>query len=69
MKQFYEAGGNVAAIAGIVLCAIAAGARLLGSHYVLGFEAVTLFLGGTALMVMACLAKLQLLLVKGEGAA
>lgn len=67
MKQFYEALGNVAAITGIILCAIAGGARLLGSYYVLGFAAATFFLGGTALMVFACLTKLQLLLMKEGG--
>jgi len=66
MKKFYAAGGNLAALAGIVLCAIAGGARLFGSFYVLGFEAATLFLGGVALLVLACLAKLQLLIMKGE---
>lgn len=65
MKRLYETGGNVLAGVGIALCVLAAGVRLTGSHYVLGFEAATLFLGGTAVMVMACLAKLQLLLLAG----
>jgi len=54
----------VVALAGIGLCALAGGARLAGSFYVLGFSASTLFLGGIALMVLACLAKLQMLLAQ-----
>ena len=50
--------------AGIIVCALAGVSRLLGIYHVLGFESVTLFIGGIALMVMACLVKLhQLILV------
>ena len=51
--------GNVTGGAGIIACGLAGVSRLLGSYHLLGFEAVTLFIGGIALMVMACLAKLQ----------
>jgi hypothetical protein len=59
MNRILDIVGNVAALAGILVCLVAGVVRLSGSFYVLGFEAQTLFLGGIALMVMACLAKLQ----------
>ena len=55
--------GNVIGAAGIFVCALAGGSRLLGAHYLLGFETATLFIGGTALMVMACLMKLHQLTI------
>ncbi len=63
MERLYALGGDLVALAGIVLCLVAGSTRLAGAYYVLGFSASTLFLAGVALMVMACLAKLQLLLL------
>ncbi|MBW2647102.1 MAG: hypothetical protein JRE23_13195, partial [Deltaproteobacteria bacterium] len=51
--------GNIAAALGILVCLVAGASRLTGSYYVLGCQAITLFTGGIALMVMACLAKLH----------
>ena len=51
--------GNIAGALGILVCAVAGIFRLSGSFYVFGYEAQTLFIGGIALMVMACLAKLH----------
>jgi hypothetical protein len=64
MKKVIDVAGNIVAGLGILICLGAGLARLAGSYTVFGFEAITLFTGGTALMVMACLAKLQLLLMK-----
>ncbi len=50
--------GNVAALLGIIICLIAGIARMTGNYHVLGYESITLFTGGIALMVAACLAKL-----------
>ena len=55
--------GNVLGVAGIIVCTLAGASRLLGSHYLLGFESLTVFIGGIALMVMACLVKLHQLTV------
>jgi len=41
-------------------------ARLLGFFYIAGFAASTLLLAGIALLVLACVAKLQLLLLAQE---
>jgi len=51
--------GNTAGALGVLVCAVAGVFRLSGSFYVFGYEAQTLFIGGIALMVMACLAKLH----------
>lgn len=59
MNNLLELAGNLAAILGILVCAVAGVARLTGYYYVFGYEAVTLFIAGMALMVMACLAKLH----------
>ena len=53
--------GNFAAITGIVICLIAGLIRLSGNSYFFGYEAITLFIGGIAFMVLGCLAKLSIL--------
>jgi len=59
MKNLLAVAGNVTALAGVLICLIAGATRLVGSFYVLGYEAMTLFNVGVALMVTACLAKLH----------
>jgi len=54
--------GHVAALLGILLCAISGFARLSGAYLLAGMEAGTLFSLGVGLMVFACLAKLHLLI-------
>lgn len=51
--------GDGAGILGVLICLVAGVARILGSYHVAGFEAITLFTGGIALMVLACLIKLH----------
>ena len=63
MDKMLDLLGNVVGVTGIIVCTLAGASRLLGSHYLLGFESVTLFIGGTALMVMACLVKLHQLTI------
>ena len=58
MNGLIQLTGHAASILGILVCLITGLTRLTGSYYVLGFEAQTLFIGGIALMVMACLARL-----------
>ena len=50
--------GNIAALLGILICLIAGFNRLIGSYHLLGYEDMTLFIGGIGIMVAACLAKL-----------
>ena len=47
--------GNLAGIVGGALCFFAGMVRLVGQYQFLGYEVRTLFLGGIALMVLACL--------------
>lgn len=54
--------GHAAAILGIVLCAVAGYARITGSFYVAGYEAMTLFNVGVGVMLFSVLVKLELLL-------
>lgn len=59
MDKLLDVSGNVVGIAGILICLLAGISRLIGEYYILKFEIVTLVIGGTALMVMACLIKLH----------
>jgi len=59
MHKMIQVIGNIAGILGIAVCLITGIMRMSGHAIVFGFEAITLFIGGIALMVMACLAKLQ----------
>lgn len=59
MERLLAVIGNGAGVVGVLICLVAGATRLAGSFYAFGYEAGTLFLGGTALMVMACLAKLH----------
>lgn len=59
MKHTLSVVGNLAGLTGILLCFFAGMVRLVGQHHILGYEMRTLFLGGIALMVMACLIKLH----------
>lgn len=59
MDKFLEIVGNFGAGLGILICLLAGVGRLAGNYYLFGFETITFFTGGIALMVMACLAKLN----------
>ena len=50
--------GNVIAVLGFLLCAVAGGARLTGMFYVASYEAITLLQVGTSLMIAACMLRL-----------
>ena len=59
MQQLLTLSGHIAAVLGILLCLASGLARVSGSYHLAGYEATTLFIVGTGLMVFACLAKLQ----------
>ena len=61
MHQLLTLTGSIAAISGILVCAISGLARVSGVYYLAGYEATTIFTVGTGLMVFACLVKLELL--------
>jgi hypothetical protein len=59
VNKLLDAAGHTVSIVGIVLCLVAGISRLAGSHHVASYETLTLMIGGIALMVLGCLAKLQ----------
>ena len=59
MEKVLDLIGNVTGGTGVLVTFVAGISRLLGNYHLLGFELVTLFTGGIALMVMACLVKLH----------
>jgi hypothetical protein len=61
MKTIIGQIGNAAAIIGILVCLISGGARVMGSHFLIGYEAITLFNAGVGVMVFAALAKIHAL--------
>lgn len=50
---------NIAAVLGILICAAAGIGRILGFYHVLDFQTITLFIGGTSLMVFSGVIKLH----------
>ena len=46
MKHLLETGGNGVALLGVLVCLVAGGARVAGAYYLMGFELMTLFIGG-----------------------
>lgn len=62
MPKAFTTIANLAAILGIVLCAVSGAFRLAGYPYAGGYEAMTLFNAGVGLMVFAVLVKLEALL-------
>lgn len=61
MSKLLASVGNVAGVAGVLVCAVAGAARVLGQYDVGGLSMITLFIVGTGLMVFACLVKLHLI--------
>jgi type IV secretory pathway VirB2 component (pilin) len=59
-ENFLGIVANIVAAIGVVVCAVAGFSRLLGSYDVLGYQAMTLFIGGISLMVFAVLIKLHI---------
>jgi type IV secretory pathway VirB2 component (pilin) len=66
-NNLFGAVANIAAAVGVVACAATGLNRLLGGHHFLGYEAMTVFTGGVALMVFAALIKLQIIDSKLSG--
>lgn len=55
---------DVVAVLAILICLAAGLVRLSGSYYLAGYEVLTLFNAGMAVMIFACLLKLKLLQLK-----
>lgn len=59
MDKMIAQGGNIVGIAGVLLTAVAGGARVMGQYYIGSFETMTLFVGGMGLMLIGCVAMLH----------
>lgn len=57
-----QMGSNVVGIAGLVVCCAAVLLRVMGNFHIAGVEVMTVFNGGMALLLIACLAKLEVVL-------
>ena len=56
--------GSVVGVIGILICLSAGLVRVTGGHWLFGFEAFTLFLGGIGVMMVACLLQVQAIALK-----
>ena len=66
MERLISLAGNLLAVIGLSMCLVAGLVRLSGDFHLFGYSAMTIFMAGTGLMMMACLAKLELLLLRGR---
>jgi len=66
MERMLVLVGNLSALAGILLCGGAGIARLMGHYLTFSYATMTLFQIGTGLMVLACLCKLESLLIRSR---
>jgi hypothetical protein len=66
MERMIMLIGNISALAGILLCGGAGVMRLLGLYLIADYATMTLFQVGTGLMVLACLCKLESLLIRSR---
>ena len=67
MNKFVVQLGSFSGILGVLVCLIAGLARVTGFYYIAGYQSTTMFTAGVALMVFACLVKLETLLKQGQG--
>jgi len=58
MNKLIAMGGLGAGVLGALLTVVAGIWRVTGHYHLAGFEAMTLFVGGMGLMLIACFAKL-----------
>lgn len=54
--------GDLLLLSGIIVTVAPVLVRLSGRYYLFGFELTTILLGGVALLLLACLARLELLI-------
>ena len=61
MNKAIKIFGDLFAILGLLVCAVAGIARVFHHYHIAGFESLTLFIIGIAVMVASVLAKVHLL--------
>lgn len=60
--RWLEVAANVSGLLGVLLCAGSGGTRLAGMYYIAGFQSMTLFMGGMALLLFSAVLKLEVLI-------
>ena len=58
MDKLLKLVGDLGAVVGVLICIAAGVSRIGGNYHLAGFETVTLFIVGIAIMLTATLAKL-----------
>jgi len=66
MERLILLAGNLAAVIGLVMSLGAGVVRLSGYFHLYGYSAITIFMAGTGLIVIAILAKLEVLLMRSS---
>jgi len=59
MQSLLSILGTLVGIAGLAICVVCGGMRLTGAFYLAGFELITFFQAGIAMVVVACYLKLE----------
>ena len=62
MRKLLETAANIAGVLGPAICLVAGLARVSGHFHLAGYEVMTLFTGGMAIMVFGILLKLEMAL-------
>lgn len=66
MNTLFLSLGRLAGVLGLLLIAVAVGARLTGAFWLAGFQIGTLLLAGTAALVAGCFALLLVLTARTD---
>ncbi len=66
MERLILLAGNLVAVIGLVMCLGAGVVRLSGHFHLYGYSAMTIFVAGTGLIVIAILSKLEVLLMRSR---
>ncbi|GMQ86863.1 MAG: hypothetical protein BMS9Abin08_0061 [Gammaproteobacteria bacterium] len=66
MERLILLAGNLAAVIGLVMSLGAGAVRLSGHFHLYDYSAMTIFIAGIGLIVIACLAKLEVLLLRSR---
>lgn len=66
MDRIFDALGNLLALTGILILGAAGLTRLIGAYFLAGFDLRLWFLVGVGILVVAVLAKLQVLLLRQQ---
>ena len=64
MHSLLRLTATIAGVLGTLICAISGLSRIFGLYYIAGYQSTTIFTAGMALMVFACLIKLEVLAAK-----